>query len=53
MKFTKGQIVYAVGPGLGTFVRYAGRKSAIVLVRGSEYQVPIAAISPTTQAGDA
>ncbi len=52
MRFKVGQIVYAIGPGLGTFVRYEGRRSAWVKVRGHEYLVPIAAISPTKQAID-
>jgi len=52
MSFKKGETVYAIGPGLGTFVRYAGRKSAVVEVDEFEYQVPIDAISPTTTVDD-
>jgi hypothetical protein len=46
--FKPGETVYAVGPGLGEFIRYEGRRSAVVKVRGTEYVVPVDAISPTT-----
>ena len=48
--FKPGDIVYAIGPGLGRFVKYEGRKSAVVEVRGSEYVVDLDAVSATTQA---
>jgi hypothetical protein len=48
MTFRKGDTVYAVGPGLGTFVGYEDRTTALVEVAGFEYAVPLAAVSPTT-----